>query len=187
MKMVESLLSISASRIRAALCISLLALSGVVFAELPQATQAQVDDALQQLAKWAADPAMVGAVSSANAAGDSGMTNGRWVELGADSGEVRAITSTQTSEQLQQWKQSAGLNKLFLRAKNGTLVAGSQKPLVYNVSKRPPFKKAIAGSTWHAGKAKPDPTTQKKVVQISVPVKDAGGVIGVLHSAVQVN
>ena len=158
---------------------------GSAFAgKFPDATQAKIDDALAQLSEWSGDASLVDAVKSANAVSGNAMNNGKWVELSADAPEVSAITSSALSKQLGEWKESKGLNKLFLRARNGTLVAGAKKPLVYDVSKRPPFKNAIAGKAWHGGKAKPDPTTQIKSVQISVPVKDGSDVIGVLHSSV---
>lgn len=152
--------------------------------KFPEATQTQIDAALAKLATWAADADVVAAVKSANASPNAGMTNGKWVELGNDAAEVTAITSSPLSQQLGAWKSESGLNKLFLRSKEGVLVAGAAKPLVYNVKKRKPFKNAIKGQPWHAGKAKPDPTTQIKSVQISVPVKDGTDVIGVLHSSV---
>jgi hypothetical protein len=158
---------------------------GSVFAgTFPDSTQAKIDDALAKLSHWAGDTSLVDVVKSANAEPSGSMNNGKWVELSADAPDVTAITSSALSKQLGEWKNSKGLNKLFLRAKNGTLVAGAKKPLVYNVSKRPPFKNAIAGKVWHAGKAKPDPTTQIKSVQIAVPVKDGDEIIGVLHSSV---
>jgi hypothetical protein len=152
--------------------------------KFPAATQAQIDVALAKLAAWAADTDVVSAVKSANASPNDGMTNGKWVELDKDATEVAAITSSPVSKQLGAWKSESGLNKLFLRSKDGALVAGAAKPLVYNVKKRKPFTNAIKGKSWHAGKAKPDPTTQIKSVQISVPVKDGAEVIGVLHSSV---
>lgn len=171
-------------------------LAGVVFvivglfasplfaAGIPAAAQADIDSALAKLSEWAANGDVVAAVKAANANPDNAMNNGKWVELGDSAPEVTAITSTAVSKQLGAWKTQSGLNQLFLRAKDGRLVAGPGKPLVYNVAKRPPFKKAIAGNAWHAPKAKPDPTTQKKSVQISVPVRDGADVIGVLHSSV---
>lgn len=158
--------------------------SGAFAGTFPDATQAKIDDALGKLSQWAGDAGLVDAVKSANAASGGSLSNGKWVELSADAPDVTAITSSTLSKQLGEWKSSEGLNKLFLRAKNGTLVAGEKKPLVYNVSKRPPFKNAIAGKVWHGGKAKPDPTTQIKSVQIAVPVQDGGETIGVLHSSV---
>lgn len=152
--------------------------------KFPEATQTEIDAALAKLTTWAAETDVVAAVKLANASPNAGMTNGKWVELGNDAPEVTAITSSSLSQQLGAWKSEKGLNKLFLRSKEGALVAGAAKPLVYNIKKRKPFKNAIKGQPWHAGKAKPDPTTQIKSVQISVPVKDGADVIGVLHSSV---
>ena len=186
MTSLNSLSSPPIAMLRVTFLMALLVFAGVAHAALPATIQTQVDDALAKLSGWAGEPEVVAAVKSANSSPGGAMTNGKWVELGADAPQVVAITSSSLSKQLSEWQNSTNLNKLFLRAKTGELVAGSKKPLVYNVKKRPPFKKAITGSPWHAGKAKPDPTTQIKSVQISVPVKDGGDTIGVLHSAVTV-
>jgi hypothetical protein len=54
---------------------------------------------------------------------------------------------------------------------------------LYNNANRPPFKNGLAGA-WNDNVVKPDPTTQKKTVQVSVPVVDGGKNIGVLQTAV---
>lgn len=161
-----------------------LPLAALAKGKFPEATQTQINAALTKLETWAAEADVVAAVKTANASPAAGMNNGKWIELGKDAPAVTAITATPVSQQLGAWKRESGLNKLFLRSKDGKLVAGAAKPLVYDVRKRPPFKNAIKGQAWQGGKAKPDPTTQIKSVQISVPVKDGADVVGVLHSSV---
>lgn len=165
--------------------IAALLFASPLFAEgFPPAEQAKIDAAIAKLTDWAASAEVLAAVKAGNAAGDGGMNNGKWVELGETAPEVTAITSSAMSTQLGAWREASGLNKLFLRAKDGHLVAGVAKPLVYNISSRPTYKNAMTGKPWQAGKAKPDPTTQVNSVQISVPVMDGGEAIGVLHSSV---
>jgi hypothetical protein len=158
--------------------------STVAAAGLPANVQAEVDAALAKLDGWSADAEVVAAVKAANAAPDDGMSNGKWVGLDPNSPEVTAITSNALSKKLAQWRDSEGLNKLYVRAQDGHLVGGAQKPMVYNIAKRKAFKNVIGGTPWHAPKIKPDPTTQKPVVQISTPIKDGDRVIGVMHSSV---
>ena len=156
-------------------------------AALAPEVQAKVDGYLKKLQDWAADPAIVSAVKAANAKGGiAGMNNAKWVDLADTAPEVQAILETSASGKVHKWGADSGINKLYVRDAKGNLVAGNNKPLIYNVAARPPFKVAITGTTFHATAVKPDPTTQLKSVQIAVPVKDGGSVIGVMHAAVTV-
>jgi hypothetical protein len=64
------------------------------------------------------------------------------------------------------------------------MIASSTKTLIYNAASRPAFTGAMKGKAWSAPEVKPDPTTQKKSVNISAPVMDGGKVIGVMNAAV---
>ena len=65
-----------------------------------------------------------------------------------------------------------------------SVAAGSgTKPLLFNNVNRPPFVNAMKGNVWSASEAKPDPTTQRLAVQVSAPIKDGAKVIGVIHTA----
>ena len=156
-------------------------------ADLPPPVQAKVDKYKQKLVEWAADPAIITAVKEANVKGAvAGITNSKWDELTDKDPEVSAILNSATSVLLRQWDQDKGINKLFLRDKDGNLVAASNKPLLYNSAPRTVIKEAMKGVAWAANEIKPDVTTQIKSVQLSAPVKDGGKVIGVIHSAVTV-
>lgn len=153
---------------------------------LDPALAAKVETYKKKLVEWAADPVVVNATKDGNAKGGiPGMDNAKWEGL-SDSDPL--VMATQTNEAGKLMKKLEGENKdlakLYVRAAQGHLVAGSNKPLIYNVSTRPTFKAAIAGETWAAKEVKPDPATELKVVQISTPILDGGKVIGVLHSAV---
>lgn len=153
--------------------------------ELSPALQKKVDGYVQKLAGWAADPAVVAAARAANEkSGSVTMTNSKWEELTATDPAVVAYLDGSVSKKLKQWESDSGINKLFLRDTKGNFVAGSAKPLLFNVATRPPFKAASEGKSWSDSKVRADPSSQLKSVQISVPVVDGGKPIAVLHSAV---
>ena len=151
------------------------------------AVQTKVDASKKQLVEWAANPQVVSAVKESNAKGGiAGMTNGKWDELADADATVTGLNQSAVGKQISKWEENKGIEKLNLRDEKGNLVASSSasgKPILYNNSSRPPFQNGLKGA-WAAGEVKPDPTTQKKSVQISAPVMDGGKAIGVLHSAV---
>jgi C4-dicarboxylate-specific signal transduction histidine kinase len=156
-------------------------------AELLPPVQVKVEKYKQKLVEWAANPAIIAVVKEANVKGAlAGVTNAKWDELTDKDPEVSAILSTSASVLLRQWGEDKGINKLYVRDKDGNLVAASNKPLLYNSAPRTVFKEAMKGVAWAANDIKPDVTTQIKSVQLSAPVKDGGKVIGVIHSAVTV-
>lgn len=154
-------------------------------AELPADVQGKVDTYKKKLVEWAATPAIVAAVKESNAKGGlaPGMTNAKWDELAEGDPVVKGFQSSAAGKLVSKWEEDKTLDKLFVRDEKGNLVASSVKPLLYNNANRPPFKNGLAGA-WNDNVVKPDPTTQKKTVQVSVPVVDGGKNIGVLQTAV---
>lgn len=146
--------------------------------------QAKVDKYKAKLNEWAATPAVVAAVKEANSKGAIAMTNAKWDELADSDATVQGLVSGPVGKQLAKWEEDKSISKLFLRDAKGNLVAASSKPLLFNNAARPPFVNSFKGA-WAANEVKPDPTTQKKSVQIGVPVMDGGKAIGVLHSAIE--
>lgn len=157
-------------------------------AELPADVQAKAETYKKKLVEWAANPAVVAAVKESNSKGGlaAGMTNAKWDELAEGDPIVKGFQTSAAGKLVHGWEEDKTINKLYVRDEKGNLVAGSNKPLLYNVGSRAPFTAAMKGSTWNAGEVKPDPTTQVKSVQISAPVLDGGKPIGVIHSAVSV-
>jgi hypothetical protein len=154
-------------------------------AQLPADLQAKVDRYKHKLVEWAAHPTIIAAVKKANSAnGASAIDNAQWEGMTDMDPPVTAILLSPSSTLVQRWEEDTGINKLYVRDKDGNLVAGSSKPLLYNVSAREAFKQAFAGNVWNSDEIKEDPTTQIKSIQISAPIKDHGVIIGVLHSAV---
>lgn len=146
--------------------------------------QAKTEKYRQKLVEWAADPAVVGAVRDANAKGAPAMNNAKWEELADADVAVKAYTASPMGKQLAKWEEDKNISKLFLRDAKGNLVAASSKPLLFNNANRPVIVNTLKGSPWIAAEVKPDPSTQKRSVQIGAPVMEGGKVIGVLHTAV---
>lgn len=157
-------------------------------AELPADVKAKVDGYKKKLVEWAANPAVIAAVKESNGKGGlvAGMTNAKWDELAEGDPVVKGFQTSAAGKLMTKFEEDKGINKLYVRDEKGNLVAGSNKPLLYNVASRGPFQNGMKGAAWDSGEVKPDPTTQAKSVQVGVPIKDGDKVIGVLHTAVTV-
>lgn len=163
-----------------------LGLSTPVLANEPITPEVQklVDDHKAKLAQWALNPAVVAAVKASNAAGGlPGMNPAKWTEL-ADSDPLVKGTQTSAAGKFVDSLDSKTVNKVVVRDKAGNLVAANTKVALYNVAHRPVFKTAITGTPWQQETMQKDVTTQILGVQIAVPVKDGGAVIGVMHAAI---
>jgi C4-dicarboxylate-specific signal transduction histidine kinase len=165
--------------IAAALTLSVAAVAEPLSGDL----QAKVDKYKIKLVEWAANPAVVAAVKEANAKGGVTMSNAKWDELADNDAAVQAYVTGPVGKQLAKWEEDKNISKLYLRDAKGNLVAASNKPLLFNNVNRPAFANSFK-AVWAANEIKPDPTTQKKSVQLGVPVLDGGKPIGVLHSAI---
>lgn len=185
--------SIKWSTIASALLVgAVLAFSAVndARADLPADVQGKVDGFKKKLTEWAGNAAVVAAVKDSNAKGGvAGMSNAKWDELADGDSIVKGLQSNEAGKNVTKWEGGdKELGKLNLRDEKGNLVAfsgASGKPLLYNNASRAPFKNGLNGA-WNDKEVKPDPTTQKKSVQIAAPVMDGGKAIGVIHGAVQV-
>jgi C4-dicarboxylate-specific signal transduction histidine kinase len=152
-------------------------------------TQAHVDQYKKKLTEWAANPGLIAAVKDANAKGGlaPGMTNPKWDDLKDTDPVVTGFQSSEASKYLKTLEADKGINKLYARDQHGNLVAGSNKPALFNNAARPPFKNAMEGKAYADSEVKEDPTTRKRSVQVSVPIMSEGKPIGVLHTAVNAN
>jgi hypothetical protein len=158
-------------------------------AELAPEVKSKVESYKKKLVEWAAHPTIVAAVKESNAKGGlaAGMSNAKWDDLADTDAVVKGFQTSAAGKLMSQWEADKTLDKLYVRDEKGNLVAGSNKPLLYNNANRPPFANPFKGQPWAAGEAKPDPTTQKKSVQLGVPILDGGKTIGVLQTAVLVD
>lgn len=150
---------------------------------LPKNVQTKVNTYEKKLAQWANDPAIIDAVKKANSQ-STAMDNTKWKGLKQDDPQVMGYQTSAAGKKLTGWNQDKTLGKLFLRDKNGNLVAGSKKPAIFNIADRPAFIKAMHGKSWHSAKAKKDPTTKLSSVQLSHPIMENGKQIGVLHTSI---
>ncbi len=161
-----------------------LSLASAANAALPAEIQLKVDSYKRTLSEWAADPLVVKTTNEANARGSAGMSNAKWDELADNDPAIQATVTSPVSQKLRKWEEDKGINKLYLRDKNGNVIAGVTRTTLFNAAKRPHIASALKGEMAHTDEIKPDPSTQVKSVQLAVPVLDAGKVIGVLHTAI---
>lgn len=143
----------------------------------------KIDQYKKQAAAWAADPLIVQAVKEANAKGPiPGMGNAKWRELKDSDPVVTGFVTHPTGQLLTKWMNAdaKGINKIVLSGDKSQRVAFTSMPAIYIGKDRPNFDEAMGGKVWQQGESKPDPSTNIDTVQIAVPVKDSGKVIGVL-------
>lgn len=161
--------------------------SSVMADPIPAASQGQVDSYKKKFAEWGSNPAIVAAVKEANAKGGllAGMNNGKWDELSDKDPVVQGFQTSSAGKQVTKWEEDKALGKVLVRDEKGNLVAASNKPLLFNNANRPAFLNGLKAA-WADNQVKPDPTTQKKSVQIAAPVMDAGKAIGVIHGSLEV-
>lgn len=162
-----------------------LMLSGSASAEIPADVQAKVEKYKKHIIEWAANPIVVAAVKEANAKGPiPGMSNARWDELGDKDPVVMGMQTSPAGEYAKKIEEDKNVNKVTVWDEKGNMIASSTKTLIYNAATRPAFTGAMKGKAWSAPEIKPDPTTQKKSVNISAPVMDGGKIIGVMNAAI---
>ena len=153
---------------------------------LTPAVQEKVSKYTQKLTEWTQHPKVIDAVQKANLKGGlPGMSNLKWVETNENDPAIATIFNNDVSKLINGWvTQEKGISKLYLRDKEGNLVAADSKPVFYNNAHRPSFMHPRKGKAWADSAAKPDTTTQVNGVHMGVPVMDRGQVIGVLHTSV---
>lgn len=170
----------------ATLLITLLGFSSLQADEISPVLQVKLEMYKIKLVEWAKDPDIIKAVLKANNE-TAKMNNTKWKSLAESDGEVKPFLASTAGKKLFDWEKDKSLGKLFLRDKNGNLVAGSKKPAIFNIAERPAFVKAFRGKIWNSKKVKADPTTKLSSIQLSIPVKNQGKEIGVLHTSVIAN
>lgn len=165
-----------------------LALTSLLFlgfaAQSAVAANKGVEENQKNLEAWAKKPEVISAIEKANA-GEAEFNNSKWKALSNNDPKVQSFINSEAGKLLTSL-QTGSLGKLFIRDAKGNFVAGSKKPAIFNITDRPAFSNAMRGKTWSSKKAKADPTTQQKSIQISSPVVSKGKVIGVIHASVVV-
>lgn len=145
--------------------------------------QKKIDAYKTRAAALAADPALVKSVKEANAKGAiAGMDNGKWEQLPETNPVVSEMVTNPAGQLLTKWmsEDAQGLNKLVLTGNQGHRFAFTSKPVSYMSKEKTHFTESFSGKVWQQKEAQPDPSTKIETVQITVPVLDAGQVIGVL-------
>lgn len=168
------------------LLITLLSFSSAQAGDISPDLQVKLDVYKTKLTEWAKDPVIVKAVLQAND-NNPKMDNKIWKSLSSADAKVQPFLTNSAGKKLFSWEKDKSLGKLLLRDKKGNLVAGSKKPAIFNIAERPAFTQAIRGKTWHSKKITADPTTKLSSIQLSIPVKDNGKEIGVLHTSIIAN
>lgn len=152
-------------------------------AELNPDVQKRVEQYKQKLSEWAQDPTIIKAVQAANEKPPT-ISNDQWKSLPDSDPAVTNYQTNDAGKQVAKWQGDKNLGKIFVRDGNGNLVAGDQKPALFNIADRPVYTNAIRGKVWADNSANPDPTTKTPAVQISAPVISGGKTIGLIHTAV---
>lgn len=152
-------------------------------ADVTPKMQPRIDAYKKQAAVWAADPIIVKAVKESNAKGPIPMMgNAKWRELKEDDPIVKGLVDNVAGQLMTKWMNTdaKGINKIVLSGDKSHRVAFTSMPAIYIGKGKPNFDEAMGGKVWQQGESKPDPSTNIDTVQIAVPVKDGGNVIGVL-------
>lgn len=167
------------------LLISFFSFSSVQATELSPKLQVKLNVYKIKLTEWAKDPVIIKAVLHANKNNKKvAMNNKTWRSLTSTNDKVKTLLTSYAGQKLIHWKKDKSLGKLFLRDNKGNFVAGSQKPAIFNIADRPAFKNVIRGKIWNSKKPKADPTTKLSSIQLSIPVKNKGKEIGILHTSI---
>ncbi len=145
--------------------------------------QQKINEYKKKAVEWAAHPEIVKATREANAKGPI-MGNLKWRELKDDDPLLQSFSTNATAKLMIKFMETnpKGINKIALSGNKGHRVAYTpvQKRLAYIAAGKPNFDESLDGNVWQQGESKPDPNTNIDSVQITVPVKDGGKVIGVL-------
>lgn len=172
------------------LCLALLGsgwMAGSLADPIPSELQGKVDKHKKRLVEWASNPVVINAVKESNGKGGiPGMTNAKWDELSDQDPTIAAVMNSPAGKLVHQWEgESKEVGKVYVRDEKGNIVAASSKPLLYNAANRPAITGAMKGEVWQQNEVKPDPSTQRKSVNISAPIKDGGKVVGIVNATVE--
>lgn len=157
--------------------------SSVWAAAITPEMQRKIDSYKMKAGVMATDPVLVKSIKEANAKGAvPGMENTKWEQLPENNPVVSEMVSNAAGQLLTKWmnEDSNGLNKLVLTGSHGQRFAFTSKPASYMSKDKTHFSESFSGQIWQMKESQPDPSTKVETVQITVPVRDAGQVIGVL-------
>ncbi|MGA2353441.1 MAG: hypothetical protein ABSG02_03025 [Terriglobales bacterium] len=155
----------------------------ITSAQAPPEIKARLDAKIKQLSPFTTDPEIVNAVKGHNAAPPSGeaasMTNDKWHSLSVLDPFVRATAKTPLSEYLKTKVKSSDdtIAKVFVSAADGTKVGFDAKTEHWTHKGLPKHEVPMTGQTW-IGSVKVDDSTGQQLIQVGLPVLNAGKPIG---------
>lgn len=165
------------------LIVSLLSLFIAVAAPaaIPAATQARIDERIQAIAAWAADPVVVEAVRAHNAAvpaEQAALTQDKWRALTVLDPLVRGFTRNDVGQFLK-GKKDAAVSEAFVSDAAGLKVGFIAKTSNWSHKGKPKHDVPMTGKAWQ-GQVEIDESSGQYQLQVAVPVLDGGKPIGSL-------
>ncbi len=151
------------------------------FAAIPPETQARIDERIQAVAGWAADPVIVEAVKAHNAAlppEQAALNQEKWRALTVLDPLVRGFTRNDVG-QLLKGKKDDAISEAFVSDAEGFKVGFIAKPTNWCHKGKPKHDVPMTGKTWQ-GPVEIDESSGQHQLQVSVPVLDNGKPIGSL-------
>jgi hypothetical protein len=166
----------SGSKLALALLISAVA----CFAQAPPEPQSKLNSVIKQLQLLSADPQVVSAVKTYNSTTPSAeakaMTNEKWHSLTLFDPFVRGIGKDSLSEYLKT-KRDDEIAKIFVSGADGGKVGFDAKTEHWTHKGMPKHEVPMSGKEW-VGTIKLDDSTGLQMLQVGLPVLDAGKPIG---------
>lgn len=141
--------------------------------------KAKLDGKIKQLQAWSSDPTIVEAVRAHNAtpsAEDKAMTNDAWTKLSVLDPFVRSFSKNPLGVYLKT-KKDDQIAECFVSGADGTKVAFLAKTSNWSHHDKDKHKVPMTGKTY-IGPMALDDSTGQQLIQIGLPVLDAGHPIG---------
>ncbi|ABW67491.1 PDC sensor domain-containing protein [Desulfosudis oleivorans] len=137
------------------------------------------------IAAFGTDPVLVDAVKKENARArtldEIKVLDQQWAVTQAENEFVKTVLENEIADYLKDiQKQQAYYAKIFLVDNQGALVAATNKISDYWQGDEAQFTHTVATGTIQVSDVEFDPGAQTYLLQISVPVKDEGAVIGAI-------
>jgi hypothetical protein len=153
--------------------------SGAAAQPLAPELKAKVDVKIKAIQAWSSDPALVAAVKAHNAAltpDEKAMTNEKWSRATVLDPVVRSYTRNAAGTFLKT-KRDEQISECFVSGADGTKVGFLSKPSSWSHADKDKHRVPMSGRSW-IGPIAIDDSTGLQLVQVALPVLDAGKPIG---------
>ncbi len=158
----------------------ILILAAASFPQAPAELQAKLSTEIKQLELFSADARVVSAVKTYNSTTPSpeakAMTNEKWHSLTLFDPFVRAVGKNALSEYLKGMRNDE-ISKIFVSGADGGKVAFDAKTEHWTHKGMPKHEVPMSGKMW-IGPVKLDDSTGLQMIQVGLPVVEAGKPIG---------